>query len=675
MQVLVARSGTTCFWVLIDFGLVSQRGIVNSLRVGPNNTGKETMNVKTFFGGLAIVACLIPASRAVAQATIVENQSNSIYVNAATGLDVNPGTAAKPTLTIQAALNKAITSARSGVGTKIMLAPGTYRESLTVNSNGAGTITIQASTPGTAVVDGANVLTGWYKASTYVYATHWADTVGGCPLPANWYKGMPPIVQANEMVFVNGTLMTQVMSSSQLRPGTFYVNKGAAQVQLYPPSGTSISSAKVEIAARRSVLNISGGSNLVFRGLTFQHAASCMNATAATVNSSSHILFDHDTANWNNWGGIGISGSRYVTVQYTTASHNGGNGLGGFEDTSSVWTGNETDFNNWRGSMIGLYDFAQGGTKVLRARGATVTNDRAYYNASQGLWFDTDNESVTVNGAKLVGNLVGNLQLEVSQGPFLIENSTFCNGSGVQILNSENITFSGNTFYNNGGTRFQNGNLFMAGDSAGRTFTNWTTHVFTRIWTTGMKLHYNNFIGVGTGQYVFNTYTSGTEWSKFVNSLSSYSNHWYNASRTSDFGIPGGKSTTLSGWRSMTHQDGSSSWSSASASCGGPSSVYPDFQLLAHNAAAWVSSYTMSGGRVSIPLQVRSFNYGTVHLSVSGLPSGVSGSFSTSSLVSGNSTLTLTASSSAAYQTVLVTIFGVSGNRVHSITEKVNIRH
>lgn len=633
------------------------------------------MNVKAFFGGLAIVACMIPAGRALAQASIVENQSNSIFVDAVAGSDINPGTAAKPTQTIQAALNKAVTSAKSGVGSKIMLAPGTYRESLTVNSTGNGTITIQASTPGAAVVDGADVLAGWSRASANVYATHWTDTVGGCPLPANWYKGMPPIVQANEMVFVNGTLMTQVMSSSQLRAGTFYVNKSSQQVQVYPPSGTNMSSASVEIAARRSVLNISGSSNLVFRGLTFQHAASCMNATAATVNSSTNVLFDDDRAVWNNWGGIGISGSRNVTVENTYASYNGGNGLGGFEDFNSVWTNNETDFNNWRGNMIGLYDFAQGGTKVLHARGATVTNDRAYYNASQGLWFDTDNENVTINGAKLAGNLVGNLQLEASQGPFTVENSTFCSGSGIQILNSAYITFTGNTLYNNGGfTSFQNGGLFLAGDSAGRTFTNFTTGKFTRTFTTHMKLEHNNFVAIGSNQYVFNTYVSGSQWSMFIDSLTSNYNHWYNSSRSSDFGVPGGRSTTLSGWRSFSHQDGSSSWSSSGASCGGPSSVYPDFQLLAHNAAAWVSSYTMSGGNVTIPLQLRSFNYGGVQLYLSGLPSGVSGYFTNSSLSSGNSALVLHASGSAAYQTALITVFGVSGSRVHSITFKVNVR-
>src|ERR1700756_3583591 len=225
-------------------------------RVGPKQTGKGKMNIERALGVAALAVCTISGSDAFAQSNVTENES------------------------------KAITSAQAGAGTTIMIAPGTYRETLNINSSGNGTITLQASTPGTAVVDGSNVLTGWSKSSSTIYSAYWKDTVGGCSLPANWYTGMPPVVQANEMVFVNGVLMTQVMSSSQLRAGTFYVNKGSSQVQLYPPSGTNMSSAKVEIAARRSVLTVNG-KNLVFRGLSFQHAASCMNDNAVTVTSGS----------------------------------------------------------------------------------------------------------------------------------------------------------------------------------------------------------------------------------------------------------------------------------------------------------------------------------------------------------------------------------------------------
>jgi parallel beta-helix repeat protein len=633
------------------------------------------MNSRAIFGAMAIMACMNSGGHAYGQASINENQTNAIYVGGSSASDSNTGAYAKPLATVQAALNKAIAYGNAGIGTKMIISPGVYREALNVSYHGSAPITIQAATTGATVIDGADVLSGWHSEGGNIFGYTWKDTVTGCPLPSGWYGGMPPVVQANEMVFVNGALMTQVMSSSQLRAGTFYVNKSTDQVQLSPPSGTDMTSAQVEISSRRQVLNVDGSSNLVFRGLTFEHGAACMNDSAAMVNGGSNILFDSDTADWNNWGGIGTSGGTRVTVENTTASYNGGPGLSSFEDTDSNWSNNETDFNNWRGAQVGLYDFAQGGTKLMRVRTATVTGQKSYYNASQGLWFDTDNENATVNGAKLVGNLVGNLQLEASQGPFTIENSTFCSGAGIQLLNSEGITFTGNTLYNNGGTTsFQNAQLFLAGDPAGRSFVNWTSGRYTTTFTTGMKIEHNNFVAVGSAQYVFNTYVSGSQWTKFIDSLSSNDNHWYNASKTSDFGTPDGHTTTLSGWRGLSGQDSGSVWESASADCGGPSSTYPDFQLLAHNAASYVSGYTMSGGAITIPLQVRNFNYGTVTLSASGLPSGVTASFGNSSLTSGNTTVTLHASKSAAYETVPITIFGVSGSRVHTVTLKVSVR-
>jgi hypothetical protein len=631
------------------------------------------MKLKALVGAVAIMLCMVVGNRASAQASINENQSHYIYVNGSWGSNSNPGTSSKPLKTVQAGVYKAISYARSGIGTKVMVAPGTYRETVTLDYRSNVPITIQASTTGTAIIDGSNVLTNWHKASTYVYEYYWKDTVTGCSLPSGWYSGMPPIIMRNEVLFVNGNQMTQVMSPSELRAGTYYVNPSYDQVQLYPPSGTDMATAQVEISARRATLSVSGSRDVVFRGLVFQHAASCMNQTGATVGSSSEILFTNDQANWNNWGGLGVNNSTNVTVENTIASYNGGSGLSGFEDLSSLWQNNETDYNNWRGSQIGLYDFAQGGTKLMRLHGAHVTGQKSYNNASQGLWFDTDNENITVSGARLISNLVGNLQLEANQGPFYVSSSTFCSGGGVQVINTAGITMTGNMFYNNGGQSFQNGQLFVAGKSGGRKVTNWQNGYVTNVYTKNAKLTGNSFIGIGSNQYVFNTYLSGYDWSQYIYSLYSNNNHWYNGSKSASFHVPSGN-TTLSGWRSVSKQDGSSVWSLVSPSCGVPGASHPDFQLLAHNAASYVSSYTMSGGNIHIPLQLRSFGYGSVHLIASGLPSGVSASFSSSYLTSGNSTLNLHASTSAHWATVPITVWGISGSRVHSITFKVNVR-
>ena len=81
----------------------------------------------------------------------------------------------------------------------------------------------------------------------------------------------------------------------------------------------------------------------------------------------------------------------------------------------------------------------------------------------------------------------------------------------------------------------------------------------------------------------------------------------------------------------------------------------------------------MSSGRVVIVAKVASFGYGTINLSASGLPSGVSASMNHSSITNGLVDITLSASRSAAYKTVPITFWAVSGSRVHSVTVNVHV--
>ncbi len=206
--------------------------------------------MKLRFSFIALVICLlaVPFYRADAQANVVENQSIYVHVNASSGSDKNSGSVSQPYKTISAAVAKALANNRAGIGTKVMIDPGIYREFVKISpyNQTSAPITIQATTAGTVTIDGADVLTNWYRKNSNVYAYSWKDPVGGCPLPGGWYTGMPSIVQNNEMVFVNGTPMTQVTSISQMRPGTFFVNSSYQELDIWPPAGTDMNSARVE---------------------------------------------------------------------------------------------------------------------------------------------------------------------------------------------------------------------------------------------------------------------------------------------------------------------------------------------------------------------------------------------------------------------------------------------
>jgi hypothetical protein len=390
------------------------------------------------------------------------------------------------------------------------------------------------------------------------------------------------------------------------------------------------------------------------------------------VTSSSNVLIDSVQANWNNWGGLGVFSSNHVTVKNSIASYNGGIGFQGSKDQNTLFSFNESDYNNWRGAQAAFYEWAMGGTKFFQMRTTTVQNHFSYNNQGEGLWFDTDNKNITIDNATLVGNVTAALQIERNEGPITIENSHLCSsGVGVNLLTSQQVKIQGNTFYNNGATNKYQAQIYLAGQAGGIAITDWQTGQTYDLFTTGLVLSGNTFVDGGAGQNVFGTYVSGSDWSDFANTLNAGNNRWYDPYTASAFKIVNGHFVNLSGWQSAVGTDYTSSWGAPSTSpataCAVPAPKYADFNLVLNSR-----NYTMSAGGVTATARIRSFGFGTVNLSVSGLPSGVTASISNGSLVSGAVTVSFKASSTAANQTP-VTLWGVSGSRVHSVTFNVHV--
>ncbi len=615
--------------------------------------------------------------RASAQEHVTENQTRYLYVDAQSGSDMLAGSNTAPLKTLQAAVDQAQASVANNIGTKIIVNPGVYRESLNLGGSGStgATFTIQAAVTGSVVLDGSDVLSSWSRQSSGIYTHVWTPNLGTCGIPAGWPSTIPAIARRTEMLFVNGVSMTQVIAESELRPGTFYVNESSNLMYLDPPAGTNVGTANIEAATRRNLLNIAGQNNVVVRGMVFRHATSCINTPAVTVNNSSNVLIDSVQAEWNNWGGIGIYGSNHVTVQNSVANYNGGIGFMSANDQNVLFSFNQSDYNNWRGAKGGLYDWGMGGSKFMYMRNTTVQNHFSYNNQAQGLWFDTDNKNITINNATLSGNHMAALQLEATEGPVTLENSHLCHsGVGVNILNVEGLTIKSNTFYNNSGTGvYDPAEIFVAGFAGGHRITDSITGQSYNIITKGTVLTGNTFENAGGGQQVFGTYLGGSDWSQFATSLNAGSNKWYDPYASSSFVIVSGKKVTLGGWQSATGTDYSSRWAKASTSpagaCSAPSPSYADFAVSLNR-----ENYSMgAGGSTSGLLQVKSYGYGTVSLHLTGLPSGVSASLSSTSLVSGMVTITLHAASNVGSKTVPVTLWAISGSRVHSITFNLHV--
>lgn len=639
------------------------------------------MSFSKLSGFIFLTAVAIGGGRMQSQVLTTQTPSSTIYVDSATGSDVitnvaTAGTLTSPLQTIQGAVNVANQRNAQNIASTIVVNPGVYRESVNIGSaTTAAPLAIQASTTGSTIISGSDVLTGWQSVSGHAgtYWHSWNYNFGECAIPSGWPSNIPAIARRTEMVFVNNVPLTQVLSESQLRPGTFYVDEASNQILITPASGTSVSSAKIEAAVRPQVFSMYGRSNVTVKGMVFEHANTCINQPAAIIGNSSNVTVNQVQALWNNWGGLELTGDSNSIVENSIASHNGGVGFMGNQDVSTTFSYNESDFNNWRGAEGAFYDWGMGGTKLFQMHTATVQYHYAYGNQAQGLWFDTDNKNITINNVTLAGNTMSALQLEANEGPVLLENSHLCTSrTGVTTLNQEKLTIKYSSFYNNGGFTQYPGQIFVGGRAGGHVIYDWQTGQYYDLRSTGTVLTSNNFEDASSGQHVFGTYLSGTDWYDFANSLSASGNRWYDPSTDYSFMLPSAHLVNFTGWKSAVGTDYSSYWASPSSSpagsCAIPSQSYADFAVNLNS-----QSYSMSAGHVSIGIKVANYGYGTVNLSVSGLPSNVSASFSNSSLGSGVVTLSLSASKYAAYQTVPITIWGISGSRVHPVTVNVHI--
>ncbi len=637
------------------------------------------MHNKKLFLPIVVAILIMPGVIAFAQAHVAENQKTYIYVDGNYGSDANGGMQAdNPLQTIQAAVEKARVNNTNSIGTKVLINAGIYREFVNIQSTKKQTdapMTFEAVYPGSVTISGSDVLTHGIPdpGNPAVYEYAWNHDFGGCRVPQGWPTTFAPVVLQTEMVFVNHIPLTQVMSFDQMRKGTFYVNEKENHIHIWPgPYARDMSKALVEAAVRPQTLALAGRKNVVLRGLVFQHAANCINTSGATVSSSTNVLIDQVQAMWNNWGGLAISYSTGITLQNSVASHNGGVGFAGMADRDVLLDFNESDYNNWRGAMGALYDWGMGGTKFMWTHNATIKNQYSYRNQAQGLWFDTDNKNIVIDNATLSENVLSSLQLEANEGPISLSHSKLCSsGSGATVINTEKLTMTSNTFYNNSGTNKWQGQVFLAGKPGGRHIEDWETGEPYFLFTSATKISSNSFQNAQPGQFVFATFLSGKDWSQFADSLASGHNHWYDSTTAKVFKIPKGKLVDLHGWQLETRADLTSNWissASVAASCEVPPPSFTDFSVNADNNA-----YQMKAGSTAITLRVNSFKYGQVTLAASGVPQGVTASFSPRNLLNGVTVLTLAASKNAKHQTVPITIFANSGSRVHSVTVSVEV--
>lgn len=414
---------------------------------------------------------ILNSSAAIAQTPNTPTTGNfsgvTLHVNpqAKNANDKNNGDAATPLKTYAGGFEKMIPLRQSGKNVRILLYPGTYRETLmahwdekSVSSRidrlpkSNAQLVIEAKEKGKAIISGSNVVNNWNSKGNGLWTSSW-DMDWGAPKPQDW--GGPKItdeVARREVVFVNGKRLQQVLSADKLVPGSFYVDEKANQISVKVQPGQDLNKSTAEIGVRDRLFYGWDLSNITLRGLVFQHSTDKFSESAVSFygytspTACINITLEDNVFRQNGQTGLGLTACSNTTLRRNAANDNGFSGIGGGFNRKMLMEDNETWRNSWRAYAGNYKGWATAGVKFLTADGLVVRRHKALDNQSNGFWLDTDIKNVVIENSLFAGNYENGLFLEAGGGPFLVQNNRVCKNrlNGVSLWSAQNVQLKNN---------------------------------------------------------------------------------------------------------------------------------------------------------------------------------------------------------------------------------------
>lgn len=474
-----------------------------------------------------------------------------LYV-ATDGNDSSSGTAQEPLRTINEGLRRALANRSRGIGTRVLVMPGTYRESLVGGYSSAPgpLIVLESYQRHRAVITGADRWTGW-TCSADVCTHTWQFDWGTTPNPWPGSIDIGELALRRELISVNGNNLDQVLSRSGMPAGSFYVDEGADLVYVKPPSGVDLNSARVEVGVRPVLLRTQGLSNLVVEGFVFTHAATQFRGAAVDVVDQSDVVANNLIVQLNGQNGVSLKGRR-ITLSNSEISESGSSGLTAYRLLDSSVSNVSAVDGNWRG-VRGGYDSWEVGNKFTQTHRIVIEDFASTDNMSRGLWLDSDNADIVIEDATLCRNLRDGLFIEANQGPITVSGSTICDNNDYGILTSasQDLTITDNVI--EGNVKSQ---LRLSG-SFGHSLNDFETGEHHELENVDWNVSRNTVASDSGGPLITTTYPTSAWPLLMQTSVFDYNSYTSHVQRP--FQIAGGTFVDFGGWKSNTGQDGHSS--------------------------------------------------------------------------------------------------------------------
>jgi hypothetical protein len=520
---------------------------------------------------LAVTLLAASTNRAAAQtkvtgANVPEDRATAVLhvnVGAANASDENPGTEKLPLQSISRATALAVANNAKGVGTRIRIAPGMYRDRVDLPYRGKkqtdAPIVFEATEKGKSILSGADIFTDWRKVDgeENIYWHAWPHKWGPREQVKDpvWIKcGIfyEPILLRKETAYCNGQLLKLVLSPLDLREGTMYVSEEEEKLIVWLPRGLDARTALMEVPVRAGLFRVRAQRNIVLRGLVVQHDNSYygMSSAVSFSQNSQNIVIEDCRFEWNNCGGYGFNTVREVTVRRVVSNYNGGSGAQGSRLHNVLFEDTENSYNNWRGHWGEFYGWSVSGTKFLEVSNAVWRRNRSFGNYGFGFWFDIGCHDIVMDACFWARNTRQGIFIEANQGPITIQNSVIAfNGGGVMSTNSQGVTLAHNVLYGNASSQI------CPQGKRDRPIRHWSYGGKTENLVLNIRdwnLTGNVVVSIGKRQTGLNLAYADPE--LFIKTLASDGNIWFNASASRVFmlsGVP----MNLAEWRSVSGQD------------------------------------------------------------------------------------------------------------------------
>jgi hypothetical protein len=360
------------------------------------------------------------------------------YVVAKTGSDANPGTAAKPFATIQKAADTA------HAGDSVRVKTGIYREAVHLHNSGTAASPIQfvADPPGSVVVTGADVMTGWTRVEgeAPIYQIQWdhvfaIDYRDGKPIEA--HPEDEPLWGRAEQVIADKKQLLPCLSLDDLRKawadhaktpgptvpsplpnlggpfaGMFMVDTTHKTLSLWLVDGSDPNAHRMEAATRSQTFGVNQWENkdgvayVQVRGFVFRYGASFPQRAVVSLHGA-HNLMQNCIVEDMAGAGVAVAGTMTGCIVRGCGQTGGSAGGDGFVNKGCLWEG-----NCWKPIDRG---WDAGGVKMALTNGGLFQNCVFRRNGGPGLWFDIDMRHVRVTQCVFQENEGTGLMIEISR--------------------------------------------------------------------------------------------------------------------------------------------------------------------------------------------------------------------------------------------------------------------